>query len=75
MESQNEIKQLREDIATLTKTINAMETKITKHINFIETVYTYLRQPLDFFKKTIEYTIQKSQRDLPYIDYVVEEPL
>ena len=48
---EEEVKKLRKEISDLKKVISHLDKKLSKHIVFIEEVYTPLQKSIDKFKR------------------------
>ena len=49
-----ELKELQAEIKKLTKKVDNLETKLSKHINFIEQIYGPLQKSIQKFKRYFE---------------------
>ena len=63
---EDSIKDIREN----NKSVQTDCSKMSKHVDFIETTYSSVRTPLSYIKANIEYMMGKtSTTDLPTIEY------
>lgn len=61
---EDSIKDIRENNKILEKDCS----KMSKHVDFVETTYSAVRTPLSYIKQHVEYMMGKTTKDLPTIE-------
>jgi len=68
-ELKSEIKELRKEIQELSAIVKQSSGKMNNHIDFVHSVYSAIRNPLNYFKKRIESFCGYDQCSLPIIEH------